>query len=1053
MKSFLVALLLAPAAFAADVSGYVYRLDGSVVEGATVRAGNATASTNGDGAFALENLAAGVVELEIEAKGAGSARPLVLTGDIVSITLTEGERLSPWPPPRAVAPGEGIVRGRVTVDGKALGNAPVVVGAVRVLTNAKGEYAAKGLAPRRYPVMIDGRLFPRLRPPHGGRMNVEGMEPYVADLSKTRESVINVELRAAPMIRGRVVDAEGEPVAHAGLQLVLMRGSSSGWTNGGAAERTRPDGRFAFPAPEETDGKQMSVAVTPLLHSTMRSKPFTVGEASRDLEITLPRFETVRIRVRDREGDPIPGARVAVASRGDGPPLHFLVERELAERTRPADSEGELVVQMASDTYDFVAVAPGFQTATRTSKKIAEPLTVDITLAPAAIVNGRVHRGDHGVEGVSIMIIGEGGSRTLATTGEDGSFEIAGLAPGTHRLDVVDDRALIHRTIEAQAPGEVEVELPAMGTLRGRVLDAATNLPLREDIIYTVYPVNDQQRPHWKDSVYRRISMSDGTFTMEIAAGTYRVTAGAAGYTWHEPEEVRIAGNETTTIDLPLGRGVTVSGRVTDETGLPVAGANVRIIHAERELRPGAEGAQTAEDGTFTLTALDPGEALLTVGKPGYVIHRKTVAVEGTRSIDVQLTRGLAIQGIVTRDGKPVPGAQVDATTPAIGSDRQAVVTDGEGRFTFSGLIPAPYTVSARLQDQHAEMRDVDPTRQKDVVISLDQQPKGVIYGTVTGISPPAHGRVVVFNESSGSAEGAIDATGNYRIENAPLGTVQVAAVVEGESGTARISTRREVESVAGEPLRVDLDLGANVRVSGRVTLDGNPVAEAEIHFQNEAAAAGARSGEDGSYELRLAAPGRYHIQARSGRFGDRHFGAVRDIRGGETIDIDLREQVIEGTVIDAVNRQPMTGALVTLVPASGTPMRFAGEVSADGSGRFRMVSAFSGPHRLIASAPGYAHRVQMMSSTVAQYAFEMSPAPDLRVRVLDARTSAPLEAEVAATDAEGLLPVRPRRSGDGTTYLFSLAPGNYRLMVMVRGYALKLVDVTAPGAVDIPLE
>lgn len=1066
MKTLLAVLALALPTFAADVSGYVFALDGNVVQGATVRAGNAVTTTNDEGAFAFTNLAEGVVELAIEAEGLPAARPLVLTGDVVTVTLMDaGER----PHPQEGARGEGIVTGRVTVDGKPLANAPVLVGDTRVVTNAKGDYVAKGLAPARHVVVIDERLSPRLRSPHAGRMYPEGREPYVADLRKTREASVNLDLRAAPMIRGRVVDADRKPVARALVQLVFANRSSLDFAFDPAAVRTTPDGRFAFPAPDWTDDEPVNVAVTPLLHSTFRSKPFALGSANHEIDINLPKFETVRIRVLDRASRPVPEARVAFASNADTRTLETverLIEHGFAQRAAKTNAEGELVVQLAADSYDFAAVAEGFQTGTLTSKTIVKPASVDLTLERAAILRGRVHRNDRGVSNVNVNILGGSSRRATAhvISDGDGKFEIGGLAPGTYRLAFFKQEELIDRTVDVEAPGNVDLALPLTGTLRARVLDSATGMPVRE-LAFSVEPVDPDRGMRHGAGVHRGQSTEDGTFALEIPAGSYRVSAGSAGYVSSEPVEVRVVEQETTAIDLPLGRGAIVSGRVTDENGLPVAGADVMVMAADfermrarRAARVGPGQARTADDGTFTVTGIEPGEAQLTVRKQNYVTHRKTIQAEGSLSVDVQLTRGSSIHGIVTRGGRPVEGAQVGASTAAIGGDHQSTVTDDDGRFTLSGLVAGRYTVSAYLEEQHTELRDVDPTHGKEIVLSLDPEPRGVIYGTVTGIPPVLRGKyvrrsVMVHSEDFG-AEGMIDEAGNYRIENAPVGNVSVTAHVETASRAALTSARKRAEVIAGQPLRIDLELSGSVQVSGRVTVEGRPVTGAFIGFSSEnGMAASTQAADDGSYEVTLGAPGRYHVYARAEQLNERHFQTVREIRGGETIDIDLREQVIEGTVVDAVTRQPIAGALVTLAPAEGAVQSIAGEVPTDGNGRFRIVTAASGSHRLIASATGYAHRVMPVGGSSMVYAFELTPAPDLRLRVLDARTGTPLDAHIVVADRSGVLPSRPRRTTDGTTYVFSLAPGKYRVLAMVHGYTAKEIEVTAPGTVDIAME
>jgi hypothetical protein len=88
------------------------------------------------------------------------------------------------------------------------------------------------------------------------------------------------------------------------------------------------------------------------------------------------------------------------------------------------------------------------------------------------------------------------------------------------------------------------------------------------------------------------------------------------------------------------------------------------------------------------------------------------------------------------------------------------------------------------------------------------------------------------------------------------------------------------------------------------------------------------------------------------------------------------------------------------------------------------------------------------------QLAFELQPAAELRVRVLDARNETPLEAHLILETADGAyLPIRPHRTADGETFLFSLAPGEYRLTAVVHGYANKKVALSAPGVVEVRME
>jgi len=1073
--SFLFAILLAGSLRAADVSGFVFRDDG-VVEGVRVQAlvpvtGTSLGETitGTDGGFAFTGLPDGVIEVRVD-----DSSWLVLAGDVMTVNLLTNqpkERERPAPSPRVR--GEGTITGVVSLNGKALANAPVMVQGLadrsieplRVVTNAKGEFRAAGLEPLRYAVVIDDRLVPRVRMPHSGKMYAEGQEPYIVDLRKSKDAAANVELTPAPMIRGRVVDAEGKPVGRARVLLTIANRPALDFMHHRPADRTTPDGRFALPAPEWSPAETVNVAVAAPLRSTFRSKSFPLGTADRTVDIALPRLEAVQVRVTDRAGKPVPEARVAFVPAGDGVPAEML--EMAAQGGARANAAGEVALQLAPDAYDFAVSAKDFQLGSVT-KRIARPATVDVTLERAATLRGRVHRGERGVADVHVTILSGNRARrdANATTDADGNFELGGLAPGPYRLGVFQANEMIERTLEVEAPGNVDVALPPAGTLRGRVLDAATGTPVRA-FAFSVEPVADQPRGRrgGPSGVQRGEQSEDGTFRVTVPVGTYRVTVGAMGYTASEPLEVNVTEEGPAPLDIPLGRGISVTGRVTDEAGLPVAEADVMIVGEELERmrrratpRVGPGHAKSAEDGTFTITGVEAGQPQMTVRKPGYVPFRRSLQADGPLTVDVKLVRGLSLPGIVTRNGKPAAGAQISASTSAIGGEHQNAVSGEDGRFVLTGLVPARYSVSAYLDDQNAELREVDPAKQKELAISLDPKPRGVVFGTVTGIPPNMGGkyvqRNVIVQGPDGGAEGTIDEAGNYRIENAPVGAVTVAAHVESSARNARSSVRRQVELVAGQPQRVDLELAGNVRVTGRVTHEGKPLAGAHVGFSSEdGTTASAMTREDGGYEVALPLAGRYHIFARAEQLSDRHFQTVRDVRGGESIDIDLREQVVEGTVVDAVTRQPIANAIVTLAPAMSAVMSISGEVPVDANGRFRMTTTGTGTHRLIASAPGYAYRSMPVVSDTTHYAFELQPAAELRVRVLDSRSGTPLDAHLMLHEAGGaFVPGRLQRSGDGT-YGFSLAPGRYKLTAVVHGYTTRVVEVTAPGTIDVRME
>ncbi len=1007
-----------------------------------------------------------------------AAHPVLVDGG----RFMDGLNLDLQPAPKAeTAPaGETSVTGIVRVGKKPLAGAPLIVQGsgdryvppVRVISDAKGRYTIAGLPAVRTYISPGEGLLPRLRPEEN-RMSLDG-SGLSADLQHEKSVTLDITFIKAPTISGRVVDAEDKPVSGAVVQVVLAGRSSFDFMNE-LSVRTSADGRYALPMPPFQPTETINVAVTPRNRSSVRSKEFAAGEADQRIDIKLPRYETVTLRVIDGARKPVPNAAVAFAASDEVMPYadpRILLSEPFVARATRTNEAGEAVVYLAPGTYDFAASAKGFQTASIVQRPVGRAVTIDIPLLEAYSIAGRVHRAGAGVANVSVRVIGgERMERELAAmTAADGTFELTGLARETYRLAIQKMDELIQKTVTVEAPGKVDVPLPPTGFLRAVVLDAATREPVRE-FVYTIDPLEPSEEllRHGAGTLQNAVSVGDGAFTATLGIGAYRVSVVATGYTAFDPVEVRLTEREPADVRILLDRGITLIGRVLDENGSPLAEAEIFAMNEESAAnrmskrsapRARSNNARSAEDGSYTLSGIEPGTITLVVRKQGFVPFRKALEAATHTNFDVAMSRGLRLEGIVTRAGRPVAEAQIGASTAAVGGDHQPAVTDREGRFVLQGLIAARYTISAYADDTHAEVPNVDPSTQKQIAISLDPKPQGVIFGTVTGLPQANLGKVVrrvVFAQTNDRGiEGMIDEAGNYRIENAPTGSVLVIAQWEAAGG-GRTSPRKQINVAPGQEVRVDLDLGSNTGVSGRVTHEGKPVPGARVSFMKDDGVGGnAATRTDGAYEIALPSPGTYQIFAHAESLGAQPYQSVRAIRGGETIDIDLREQLIEGIVIDAETRLPIAGAIVTLAPEPALAEAHAGETIADASGRFRILTAANGTHRVTAWASGYAHTSQTITLGGAsrQFAFELQRTGELRVRVSDARTDTPLEAYIMLTTSEGgFIPVRAQRSPDGDWYVYSLANGTYRLTVVVQGYQQQVVTARAPGEIEIRME
>ncbi|QEH31949.1 ECF RNA polymerase sigma-E factor [Aquisphaera giovannonii] len=132
-------------------------------------------------------------------------------------------------------------------------------------------------------------------------------------------------------------------------------------------------------------------------------------------------------------------------------------------------------------------------------------------------------------------------------------------------------------------------------------------------------------------------------------------------------------------------RNVTVTGRVVDDEGNPVAGAAVAAGTDFREKEPDAEAVTDAE-GRFALKGLKAGPVVLTVQGKGHAPDLlATTAAPGMKPVEFELKAAHAIRGrIVDADDKPIAGAPIAADEwRGHHTLRWHARTDAEGRYRW----------------------------------------------------------------------------------------------------------------------------------------------------------------------------------------------------------------------------------------------------------------------------------------------------------------------------------------------------------------------------------
>ncbi|MFO0932375.1 MAG: carboxypeptidase-like regulatory domain-containing protein [Planctomycetota bacterium] len=288
----------------------------------------------------------------------------------------------------------------------------------------------------------------------------------------------DVKLKRAATLRGRVVDAEGKPIAGAkvsvegagfGLEQMMGGGTNVLTAKDGAyvLEGVGPSGESANPfeprparrvgtadAGEADEPPKVSVVVVEAEGFVEgRSEGITVKEGA---QVTVPpvklsRGATIRGTVLGPDRRPAVGAKVEVsiaAADAKGPRMRFRMNGvDMGQRSFTTDKEGRFEaaaceVGTATLTVSAAGAAPSRRTVKLESEDASPTVTVD--LRPAVRIDGVV-LDDAGkpVKGVRVAVEGqlvglEGDDAYVpeesATTKDDGRFVLDGLPSGTVTL-------------------------------------------------------------------------------------------------------------------------------------------------------------------------------------------------------------------------------------------------------------------------------------------------------------------------------------------------------------------------------------------------------------------------------------------------------------------------------------------------------------------------------------------------------------------------------------------------------------------------------------------
>ncbi len=940
------------------------------------------------------------------------------------------------------------------------------------------------------------------------KVRAAGFAPAVVKIAAVAPQAtrggITVTLSRGRAAVGRVTDSAGAPVA--GATVELRATSPTGRGRGrfpfgddadGAARKAASgaDGRFSFA--NLAGGRYEMSAKAPGFSATrVRGLTLPAAVGTTDLgTVMLQPGLGVAGRVVDRDDRPIAGATVRLwpGARGIGRFRGRAFPGMDAEHEAKSGADGTfLIADLAPGTSGAVAAeASGYAPGEPVRVTVPAEAPVRLVLQPAAKVSGRVvDDGGDPVPGAMLMVtqVAEravGGMPAFpdisGTTDERGRFSLDGLEAGrielgaqaegyiaapAKALDIAAGREV--KDVELVVSRGAQVEGVVLGPDGGPVDGARVQVQRKEE--GDRFSVGDALAP-------RATSDGDGRFRLSgLAPGVQSLSAEHEKYL-RAVKDVDLHAGDTGHVEIRLGEGLAVSGRVVDAGGLPVAGARVALS---------AQGSYMGQqdwsgaDGAFRFSGVTPGKIHLAADKEGQgsaKLDDLTVTDAPLAGIELRLAKGGAIVGRILGLSYPEL-SEVQVTgygREGRGSFGRADV-DFEGNYRIEDVGSGEWTVAARVPSngRSASGKAQIPAAGAEVTLDLEFGGGFSLAGRVLyGGQPLAGASVGASAEGPGAApaggtSAVTDAAGAFRLESLKAGTYRL-RVWQAERGI-RYEDKQTVELSTSRD-DVLIDIPGNARVRGRVIEAGTqaPVAGADIDFERQGDGSASfsryltdagRSDAQGTWSVQ-APPGTYRVKATKGGYAPGE-ATIDAPAGGEPPEVRITLSPAPGLTftVTGVGGIPPSRVYAALVAGGGQTV-VSGSYAPGEEGRTEISQAPAGSFTLLVGSSG--------TATVAVPV--LVPSATTRVTLpLPTRLTVTVPALAEARDAKltilgadgqpfrsmlwGGIPQAERPLYQGKAEIDDLPPGSYALTVKDKdGKTWHGTVVAAGGAVTQVLE
>ena len=247
--------------------------------------------------------------------------------------------------------------------------------------------------------------------------------------------------------------------------------------------------------------------------------------------------------------------------------------------------------------------ASGAQTASFTSSVAYEYATALIAFkGGAGTPNGTIAGNVTDTSGTAIAnaTVSYSGGSTTATTNSSGAYTLS-VAAGTYNVttSATGYQPFTQQNVSVTSGSTATTNFslsPLVGTISGAVTSSTGAAIPNATVSYS-------------GGSATATTNSSGSYTLNVAPGTYSVIAAAAGYQSATWQNVTVTNGTTTTLNIVLTQVGTLSGTVTTSTGAGIANATVSYGGGSNTATTNASGAYTLNvaPGTYSVTASATG--------------------------------------------------------------------------------------------------------------------------------------------------------------------------------------------------------------------------------------------------------------------------------------------------------------------------------------------------------------------------------------------------------------------------------------------------------------